>query len=37
MERKHLQEELIKLERAKAFLRNNCIEFPEDINIFQDE
>lgn len=37
MERKHLQEELIKLERAKAFLRSNCIEFPEDINIFQDE
>jgi len=37
MERKHLQEELIKLEQAKEFLRNNYIIFPEDINIFQDE
>lgn len=37
MERKHLQDELIKLERAKTFLRNNCIEFPEDLNTYQDE
>ena len=37
MERMHLQEELIKLEQAKEFLRNNCIIFPEDINIYQDE
>lgn len=37
MERIHLQEELIKLERAKLFLRNNCIEFPEDLNIIQHE
>jgi hypothetical protein len=37
MERKHLQDELIKLEQAKTFLRNNDIEFPEDLNTYQDE
>jgi hypothetical protein len=37
MERIHLQKELLKLERAKTFLRNNGIEFPEDINIHHDE
>jgi len=37
MQRQHLQDELTKLELAKAFLRNNGIEFPEDLNTYQDE
>lgn len=37
MERKHLQEELIKLEQTKIFLRNNSILFPEDLNEYQHE
>jgi hypothetical protein len=36
MERKHLQDELMKLEMAKTFLRNNGIEFPEDLNTYQE-
>jgi len=37
MKRQHLQDELTKLELAKAFLRNNGIDFPEDLNTYQDE
>jgi hypothetical protein len=37
MERIHLQDELMKLEMAKTFLRNNGIEFPEDLNTYQDD
>ena len=37
MERKHLQDELVKLEQAKRFLQNNSIIFPEDINAYQNE
>ena len=37
MRPKHLQNELAKLEKAKTFLKNNDIEFPEDLNILQDD
>lgn len=33
----HLQYELKKLEQTKTFLKNNDIEFPEDLNTYQDE
>jgi len=33
MKRQHLQYELRKLETAKQFLRNNGIDYPEDLNI----
>jgi hypothetical protein len=33
----HLQNELTKLEQAKTFLKNNDIEFPEDLNTYQDD
>lgn len=33
----HLQHELTKLEKAKTFLKNNDIEFPEDLNVLQDD
>jgi len=34
MKRTHLQRELRKLEQAKAFLRENGIEYPEDLNTY---
>ena len=37
MERGHLQYELKKLEKAKQFLRNNGIDYPEDLNNYNDE
>jgi hypothetical protein len=37
MQRKHLQNELMKLELAKTFLKNNDIEYPEDLNTYQNE
>lgn len=37
MKRKHLQNELVKLDQAKTLLRNNGIDYPEDLNIFNDE
>jgi hypothetical protein len=36
MKRGHLQEELKKLEQAKHFLRDNGIDFPEDLNTYND-
>lgn len=37
MKREHLQTELRKLAQAKQFLRSNGIDFPEDLNNYQDE
>ncbi|HET6256315.1 MAG TPA: hypothetical protein VFE32_19730 [Puia sp.] len=37
MKRAHLQNELKKLELAKQFLRDNGIDFPEDLNSYRDE
>jgi hypothetical protein len=37
MKRAHLQDELKKLELAKQFLRDNGIDFPEDLNSYRDE
>ena len=37
MKRKHLQDELKKLNQTKTYLRNNGIEYPEDLNTYQDE
>lgn len=37
MERKHLQKELKKLDQARMFLRNNEIDYPEDLNTYQNE
>jgi hypothetical protein len=37
MKRTHLQYELTKLEQAKLFLRNNGIDYPEDLNTHQDD
>jgi hypothetical protein len=37
MKPKHLQDELRKLDLAKTFLRNNDIEFSEDLNTYQNE
>jgi len=37
MKRGHLQNELKKLEQAKQFLRNNGIDYPEDLNNYKDE
>jgi hypothetical protein len=37
MKRDHLQDELKKLEQAKQFLRDNGIDFPEDLNNYKDE
>ncbi len=37
MKRDHLQNELSKLERAKQFLHDNGIDFPEDLNNYKDE
>jgi hypothetical protein len=37
MKPKHLQHELTKLEKVKTFLKNNGIEFPEDLNILPDD
>lgn len=37
MKKGHLQNELKKLELAKAFLRSNGITYPEDLNTFIDE
>ncbi len=37
MKSEHLQIELRKLEQAKKFLRNNGIDYPEDLNTYQDE
>lgn len=37
MKKAHLQDELRKLELAKQFLRNNGIDFPEDLNSYRDE
>ncbi len=37
MKRSHLQNELRKLDLAKIFLRNHGIDFPEDLNNFEDE
>jgi len=34
MKRTHLQRELMKLERTKIFLRENGIEYPEDLNSY---
>ncbi|HEY0608286.1 MAG TPA: hypothetical protein VGD35_01490 [Chitinophaga sp.] len=34
MKRTHLRRELTKLEQAKAFLRENRIEYPEDLNTY---
>jgi hypothetical protein len=36
MKRDHLEEELKKLEHAKHFLRDNGIDFPEDLNTHYD-
>ncbi len=37
MKKGHLQAELKKLERAKLFLGDNGIAYPEDLNTFRDE
>jgi hypothetical protein len=37
MHRPHLQNELRKLEQAKTYLKSNGIEYPEDLNSFNDE
>jgi len=37
MKREHLQAELKKLEQAKLFLRDNGIDYPEDLNTYRDE
>lgn len=37
MKRAHLQDELKKLELTKQFLRDNGIDFPEDLNEYKDE
>lgn len=37
MRRKHLQHELMKLDQAKALLRNTGIYYPQDLNTFSDE
>jgi len=37
MKRGHLQTELKKLEQTKRFLRNNGINYPEDLNTYRDE
>ena len=37
MKRDHLQTELKKLEQAKLLLRDNGIDYPEDLNTFRDE
>lgn len=37
MEREHLQNELKKLEWTKIFLRNNGIDYPEDLNSYRNE
>jgi hypothetical protein len=37
MKRDHLKHELKKLEQTKQFLRNNGIDYPEDLNNYKDE
>jgi len=37
MKRDHLQNELKKLEQAKQFLRKSGIDYPEDLNNYNDE
>lgn len=37
MRRPYLENELKKLELAKRFLRNNGINYPEDLNFFENE
>jgi hypothetical protein len=37
MKREHLKIELKKLEQAKIFLKNNGIDYPEDLNTYQYE
>lgn len=37
MKREHLQTELKKLEQAQRFLRDNGIDYPDDLNTYQDE
>jgi hypothetical protein len=37
MRTEHFQNELTKLDQAKTFLRNNSIDYPEDLNTFQNE
>jgi len=37
MKREHLQREIVKLDLAKTLLRNNGIDYPEDLNIFHHE
>ena len=37
MKRNHLKNELVKLEKTKTFLRDNGIDFPEDLNSYLNE
>jgi hypothetical protein len=37
MRTEHLQNELTKLDQVKTFLRNNGIDYPEDLNTYQNE
>lgn len=37
MKRPHLQNELLKLEQTRQFLRSNGVDYPEDLNINRDE